>query len=98
METKHTPGPWEAWDGSLDGFDGEWDVAGPDQCSIASMSSTTKDAKYPRNKEANAKLIAAAPDLLYACERAVYMVDACPFEGSLTVAEQMRAAIAKATT
>lgn len=65
METpKHTPGPWMAFDGQLDGFDGEWDVVGSDLCGIASMAGTAEKAKFPRDKEANAHLIAAAPEML----------------------------------
>jgi hypothetical protein len=53
LTMKHTPGPWET--STLDG--GEWQVCGPG-------GGDTIAALYNGNEEANANLIAAAPDLL----------------------------------
>lgn len=94
-QLKHTPGPWFVADGEMDGFEGEWDVVGPDNCGIASMAGTAEAAKYPRDKEANACLIAAAPDLLAACQR---LSDSDKEGDQLAyIIKDARAAIAKAT-
>jgi hypothetical protein len=55
MNTKHAPGPWMA----RQMLSGSWDIAAED--GDGSTIARTKD-------EANARLIAAAPDLLGACQ------------------------------
>ena len=58
---KHTPGPWTAeYDNRGNGGFGEWYNVGPARVYIVGESS-----------EADARLIAAAPDLLEALEAAV---------------------------
>jgi len=63
MKTKHTPGPWEI-------FYGETNRAH----SIEHVTETgilqlvAKIPAHTRNDKANAKLFAAAPDLLEACQ------------------------------
>jgi hypothetical protein len=68
-----TAGPWHALDGAAEGFDGSWDVGGPDNCCVASMAETAEAARLPRDKEANAEFIAAArtdvPALVAECRR-----------------------------
>jgi hypothetical protein len=62
MTAKHTPGPWEA---------SRWRVCGRiDTDRICVICDTAHNAKSrtPEN-EANARLIAAAPDLLAACQQ-----------------------------
>jgi hypothetical protein len=81
--SKHTPGPWcmESF------FHGQYDV----------YSEVTDDfISGGTISEADARLIAAAPDLLEALEKVVSFVDAG--QGTWTVEEQQkaRAAIAKA--
>jgi hypothetical protein len=65
MEAKHTPGPWKAVD-CRHQFNGQiriWKDALPTEPMIANVL-----AKNP-NAEANARLIAAAPELLEALEK-----------------------------
>jgi hypothetical protein len=64
MKTKHTPGPWIS---SSYGFN----VLGDNQ----RVSVCQLDGKQSQVvKEANAKLIAAAPDLLNACNEALNFI------------------------
>lgn len=56
MTTKHTPGPWETSAG-MSGDAVEWQVCGPTGDIVASLL-------YNQNAESDARLIAAAPDLL----------------------------------
>lgn len=68
-QSKHTPGPWNV--------DGDATVYGP-RFSIANDKEQigrfeVADCKgYKQEREANARLIAAAPDLLLALERLVH--------------------------
>lgn len=86
---KHTPKPWKA------AFeeDGIW-VTGPDQnanviCDIVGRIANGK--QHTEEDEANALLIAAAPELLAACEIAAAALGTYPDRRS-----QVLAAIAKA--
>ncbi len=66
MKNKHTPGPWVVTKGSLGA---EWStlyVEQPDGYAIAAILDDVDEIKV--NSEANANLIAAAPDLLSALE------------------------------
>jgi hypothetical protein len=66
METKHTPGPWEC---TIDSH-GRGRILG-NGCWVATTWTVADDdnnKRYPA--EANASLIAAAPDLLEACKQA----------------------------
>ncbi|MDY7532380.1 hypothetical protein RGV33_11955 [Pseudomonas sp. Bout1] len=112
METKHTPGPW-----NINGV-----VEGSGQISISAGRCVVADAlnavsagdvlfgRRPEMQWANAKLIAAAPDLFKALERIARPHDCgCgPCTGSCTSQEALqitvdeirdlaKAAIAKAT-
>lgn len=58
-ETKHTPGPWAA--------DRDNDVVTSDGTGIAAVHGEDAD-----NEQANARLIAAAPDLYWALERVAH--------------------------
>lgn len=85
MDAQHTPKPWRVeWDHSwqrevIVADDGQW---------IATIG---ESAIYTGDSKANARLIAAAPDLLEAC-RAV--LSCCP-DWDATV-KMVKAAIAKA--
>jgi len=89
---KHTPGPWE-WDGKVWGYDSEneapWLVQAP---------WTGKDSKnvltgtIKCESEADARLIAAAPDLLFHLIAASNYIDALG-----GVSQSYRIVIAKAT-
>lgn len=65
MSGKHTPGPWEA-SFSFPGRDGIGDVW---QIDADSHAVCTTQFCYAPNTEANARLIAAAPDLLEAVQK-----------------------------
>ena len=77
---KHTPGPWQLQDQIHTGT--EWGrtpkpddwrfgyrIAAKDNCHLAQVGHV--DARYKESAEANARLIAAAPDLLQALEELV---------------------------
>lgn len=108
METKHTPGPWYVlgpWpsihvgpmvDGGCGGF-GE--CPEPPQyepvCCVHQSADYTTEAN--EEVQANARLIATAPDLLEACKNFIAWYDASPDEVYDFDWERVRAAIAKAT-
>ncbi len=87
MKTKHTPGPW-----SLSGAN---TVHGPD-CIVAFVGTADEEVRRfsGERQSADARLIAAAPDLLAACEA----VSATTWSKNTAtiIGEQVRAAIAKA--
>lgn len=102
-ETKHTPGEWRA------GIEGDdcYPTPEEDSLEIACVPHNTFDAidvfcasrdggeaSYAEHV-ANARLIAAAPDLLAACKRAEAAYGAGNWAGE-EIGEQLQAAIAKA--
>jgi hypothetical protein len=99
--SKHTPGPWTVDEEIL--HEGKLHVAGRSAtveagdkgiCKLIRHSQSTHDPV----SEANARLIAAAPDLLAACEAALGIVADCnEYDGFPEVFAQIRTAIAKAT-
>ena len=94
METKHTPGPWTCHElGDEDGSWERWSIVhngplcyGGDAC------------QGPAVSEANARLIAAAPELLEACEAIALDLENNGelYETDEARIEILRAAIAKA--
>ena len=85
METKHTPGQWKALDG--DGFGFPIFTAGGDPQVELFV------ARAPR--EANARFIATAPDLLKKAE--AFIADFKEYwEGGSTSLDELEAIIAKA--
>lgn len=84
-DVKHTPGPWEIFRPDDSGFLGIDGNGGKDSVVIYDDYGGIKS-------EADARLIAAAPDLLAACEAALLNEG-----GWAEWQEQVRAAIAKAT-
>ena len=87
-ENKHTPGPW-SW--NVRGFVGP--ASTEDDQSFGMICDEVAECTYSNGcKEANARLIAAAPDLLEALEMALVWLD---YEGKYDV-QGIRAAIAKA--
>lgn len=97
-ESKHTPGPWKDWSDST-----RLVVAQRSPDSGAHGVVATMAAGFGvEQKEANARLIAAAPELLDALKSALAFLDFCDFtdpewgdsEG-YEVAEKARAVIAK---
>ena len=87
---RHTPGPW-TYPGGTGNF-----VGGPDRLRIADLGGLERS---PEERQANARLIAAAPDLLAACKS---VLDSVPFasyrgDGELEECEaRLRFAILKA--
>lgn len=102
QNTVHTPGPWGVeqttvsnWIGRMraDGSKVEYIVAHTDRDSL-------RNDVLVRN-DANARLIAAAPELLEACAQALlrFEQDGWPLNEANTAAiESLRAAIGKATS
>jgi hypothetical protein len=85
--SKHTPGPWEAQEYASPR--GRWYVR---------QVGGLKTINYPLSNEANARLIAAAPELLKALEMALlYHRDDAVTALHIDVSKAARAAIAKAT-
>ena len=84
----HTPGPWDA---------NRWRVCAEPNGKIEVICDTANN-KETRNEEnaANARLIAAAPELLAACENAMEIIDHRNNITFMELAAQLRAAIAKA--
>ena len=85
----HTPGPWTI-EGTRDS-DEFWVVK--DEGPVCEISQTFG---YPDADEANARLIAAAPDLLAALQEWTSMAVNSGLEGCDEILEQAEAAIAKA--
>lgn len=93
---RHTPGPWK-WDGNVCDYDPEqeapWLVLDPD-------SSTTDPilrGEIHCGNPANARLIAAAPELLKALQAMLTHMGMDEDEWNKPTFDQARAAIAKAT-
>jgi hypothetical protein len=109
--TKHTPGPWTVEDVM---GDGPIDICGPDEPGqgspnlIATAFADLGAGGFvsQRTAEANARLIAAAPDLLEACLGATVLYEAFlgafaakgypPIKGASDIVAILRAAIIKA--
>lgn len=72
-EQKHTPGPWVARPRKHTNG-AEWEVIAGDYFVCAFGFSPNDDGNDPE-AEANARLIAAAPDLLAKCEKIVAWLD-----------------------
>ena len=70
MRTQHTPGPWQLQDQRLEwhGKSSDWHyglrIAAQDNCHLAQVGHM--DASYKDQAESNARLMAAAPELLQA--------------------------------
>jgi hypothetical protein len=107
MEIKHTLGPWTADTDKknygtddinpifIHGADGE--------VLICEMNHRQrKETSQPTNVEADARLIVAAPDLLTACEEALWLLEADASEVSyqhrVDILDSLKAAIIKATS
>jgi len=101
----HTPGPWEHGNnGLIYGQCGEDDVEAPFVCDVIEDSAMQALGMLSPVEEANARLIAAAPELLKALEDLLADIDdlASEFAISKEIAnssygQAARAAIAKAT-
>ena len=106
MSSKHTPGPWQAGRPDMktivDDIPSKW-VYGPEReggDGYIAVASGRASAKWDEVM-ANAHLIAAAPDLLAACESVLtkldYLVNLWGAEGvTRTIQDQLRAVVEKA--
>ena len=89
--SKHTEGPWFVPTPLYRTYYVEARIDGGMLQEVASCGPTAD----PTQQAANARLIAAAPDLLEALEASLALIDlAIPFEGDVT--RKARAALAKA--
>jgi hypothetical protein len=99
--TKHSPGPWVNMGMSGSGLTERFDVEHRSEsssyhiCTIEVLNNT-REAR--ERAEANARLIAAAPDLLAACRQMVASLNGSAFDtmGMLAAHRALDAAIAKA--
>lgn len=66
-ESKHTPGPWIATASD----NGEWGIDAASGWGIATVAGSAGDGPGNDESDANARLIAAAPELLEALEHLV---------------------------
>ena len=93
--TEHTPGPWEIEEHYHFGY--RW-ISGPEHSQLAQVVWCMEYEDRSPSCEANAHLIAAAPELLDAL---CYLLEASsgqgPHEQWLAAMDQARAAIEKAT-
>jgi len=102
----HTPGPWTVANGDQVWFDGINTVQSPRICTIQNASDPVRQLSAAE-MSANARLIAAAPDLLAACRTFCLGVANAPSDVRFNDAarqfvmanvEAMQDAIRKATT
>ena len=98
MSAKHTPGPWHFDTALMDHADhlNVWEANG-----IGHVAAVSKGLTPDPSAEANARLIAAAPDLLEALEEIARLPIAGSYPDGPCLERQdmnmVRAAIAKAT-
>jgi hypothetical protein len=104
-ETKHTPGPWKATEknGLADCI-----MCNPDERDTGTYIALMESSRGQDETSANARLIAAAPDLLAALKRAMTFLDNWEFNmpaaitgdnqpvSVVSIRDQARAAISKA--
>jgi len=90
--SKHTPGPWRVAPPSV----GRFKV-----CTVEGGKIVGEASNYNEQADANARLIAAAPELLVAAQDAFsilcHLDEPIPYERIAECIEDLRAAIAKAT-
>ena len=92
MTSKHTPGPWILKFGK--GILHDYIIRGPNGWPVACFEHYKQATK--KETKANARLIAAAPELLEALERLMVECDLVS-DNALEAYTKARAAIAKAT-
>lgn len=94
MNAKHTPGPWLLIDATDDEIAITTDARMADDIVPIVEVQIGWDEPLESEQRANARLIAAAPDLLEACQG---LLDALPSATTHPAIKAARAAIAKAT-
>jgi hypothetical protein len=96
-DAKHTPAPWRVEEGEITAADGQTVIGqlyGADD--FPCLDDVDRDG-VDEESHANARLIAAAPDLLRACEMLVAAQDGGDVGDVLKAMDAARAAVAKAT-
>lgn len=106
-EIKHTPGPWKLVPREVLEDDSVYSthiVGGPREiqvCLLESFDAAKRAHEHPEKRsgifDANARLIAAAPELLEAAQWAANYIDTIVDPNALKVLASLREAIAKAT-
>lgn len=106
MNNKHTPGPWRLKAGrnignTIEGYSGRRGFEGDDGYRTVALYQSCEPtglrAEEVVNATANARLIAAAPEMLEALQEIVAAADGDWWEQLDATLEKSRAAIAKAT-
>lgn len=103
MNAKHTPGPWRMsdcgeWSASHDGYGASSYIGVKDQAGTVVAIAVAHDPEpfgSDPDPEANARLIAAAPDLLTMLVEAANFIQ--PYSTGQDLLERIEATIAKAT-
>lgn len=102
MNTKHTPGPWELFEHSWSEssiYAGEKNEKQICRLSIYNEATEENQMLLEKEMDANARLIAAAPELLEALQAVIERAESQHWDdASPQVIEQARQAIQKATT
>lgn len=104
MNTKHDPGPWRTSESAHRNEWSHWIMTGGNR--DATIAAVTQIPQAPEKSDANARLIAAAPELLEACRSLLEEFDR--YDAAMTAIgrghedfgrqrEAARAAVAKAT-
>lgn len=100
-ETKHTPGPWSVWTPRGPGYlFPRYHILGPAPADERELAPTVAEIPMStENSEGNARLIAAAPELLDAARYSVEVLDLIQTDDDAIgeAAALLREAIRKAT-
>jgi multidrug efflux pump subunit AcrA (membrane-fusion protein) len=94
--SKHTPAPWNIFDDDRNESKEIFVREGGLEKVIATLGIGFSEP-FESQQQANAKLIAAAPELLAAAERSLNWLSSYPGGNATSAYDQMRAAIDKAT-
>lgn len=93
--TGHTPGPWESHHQKMDSIDHEWSLQTTDHAFLLFNFSPTLS---PGECKANARLIAAAPDMLAALKTAFLLPRPWTVGARLITEEKWNAAVDAVTS
>ncbi len=91
----HTPGPWFAWDSPRAWYVFADEGDNPSNVPVADCTGTQERSRA--ECEANARLMAAAPDMLDALKAALENLSECDDRKRQWACDEVEAAIAKAT-
>lgn len=91
---EHTPGPWRVNTDNQQIGD-VWSIPADVPVAQAQMIGSLRHPNH-EERRANARLIAAVPELLAACKRSLSWLSSYPGGGAVAVYDQVEATIAKA--